>query len=103
MSYQKKFNLERENLILKKQLSFLNKQNLDLKNSLNKNTEEKDDALKKLDDNNNKYLCNICFTNPKNIILNPCFHFTFCDKCLPKLKDCPVCRQYIECYHYVYN
>ena len=103
MNYQKKFNLERENLFLKNNLNNLTKQSLLLKEKFLevKNNEEKMKA--KLAENNNIYLCNICYENPKNIILNPCFHFNLCEKCLSKIRNCTICREPIECYHIVYS
>ncbi len=45
-----------------------------------------------------KYLCNICFTEPKDCILEPCRHFVACRRCCYKLDKCPVCRAPIETY-----
>lgn len=36
--------------------------------------------------------CQICLDNNKNIIINPCGHYYFCDKCLEKIKRCPICK-----------
>ena len=43
-----------------------------------------------------KYLCNICYDNNKNIIMVPCYHFVSCKRCSSKLETCPICRTEIE-------
>lgn len=51
------------------------------------------------------YLCCICMTNPKNVILNPCHHFIMCRRCLDSLDTarCPKCRVEFEDYLVVYH
>lgn len=49
---------------------------------------------------------NICFKNPRNILLQPCNHFKMCSSCFSKLSEeatalrnellCPFCRQIIQ-------
>lgn len=43
------------------------------------------------------FMCVICYTNPKNIILQPCLHLAICDKCWTKVqrqrKVCPMCKR----------
>ena len=42
---------------------------------------------------NPDYLCNICYENRCNLVLNPCGHI-FCDKCYSsKEKFCFICRK----------
>lgn len=75
-----------------------------------------DSELKKLNSNNKKlvkennrlvkvcqfekekYLCNICYQNQKDCIIEPCRHFATCSNCSFQLDKCPVCRQKIEKY-----
>ena len=51
----------------------------------------------------NIYRCVVCLENPKNIILQPCFHFAICQKCLHKLDKCPICRDNIDLYNVVFD
>merc|ERR1712130_278616 len=37
-------------------------------------------------------LCVICLDNDKNIVLQPCNHFVFCDECSRDRQDCPLCH-----------
>ena len=103
MSYQKNFNLQRENMILKQNIDFLNKHFLKLNEQFIETKNNENTAIQKLKENNETYLCNICYKEKKNIILLPCFHFNLCDKCLRKIDKCTICREPIECYHYVYS
>lgn len=103
MSYQKNFNLQRENIILKRNLDILTKQLHTLKFKLNDSIQKEQNATLNLKENSEQYLCNICYIHKKNIILLPCFHFNLCDKCLSKIDKCTICREPIECYHYVYS
>jgi hypothetical protein len=42
---------------------------------------------------NPDFLCNICYENRCNLVLNPCGHM-FCDKCYTcKEKSCYICRR----------
>jgi len=117
MSYEQINKLHRISIIqdknineLKKKLQIMyeeyvskNNQLMDNNNKIKryKNIAKKSKA--ELEQNNKTYLCNICYKNKKNIILNPCFHFNLCDVCLKKVKNCPICREEIECYHYIYD
>ena len=103
MSYQKNFNLQRENIILKQNIEVLNKHFFKLKEQFIESKNNEKTLVQKLEENNETYLCNVCYKNNKNIILLPCFHFNLCDKCLSKLDKCAICRKPIECYHYVYS
>jgi hypothetical protein len=46
--------------------------------------------------------CLICFNNPSNVIVQPCYHLALCSQCFPMYCDrmatpeCPCCRQKIE-------
>lgn len=103
MSYQKNFKLQRENIILKQNLDILKKHVSSLKIQLNDSILKEQKAIKNFEQNNEQYLCNICYKDNKNIILLPCFHFNLCHKCLNKIDKCTICREPIECYHYVYS
>lgn len=40
-------------------------------------------------------LCNICYENRMNLVLNPCGHI-FCDKCFKETnKTCYICRKFV--------
>lgn len=36
--------------------------------------------------------CIVCLDAPSKVLLNPCGHAQFCNKCATQLKTCPVCR-----------
>jgi len=36
--------------------------------------------------------CIICYTNPPEMILLPCRHFSVCSDCFKHIDKCPVCR-----------
>ncbi|KAL5022381.1 hypothetical protein ScPMuIL_001536 [Solemya velum] len=40
--------------------------------------------------------CTLCFDNPANIVLLPCQHMGFCQKCALQLETCPICRKHIK-------
>jgi len=68
------------NKIIKRQ----EKDNIDLKQALHYEKE--------------KYLCNICYQNQKDCIIEPCRHFAGCKNCSTQLSKCPICRGPIESY-----
>jgi hypothetical protein len=40
--------------------------------------------------------CSLCCSNKSNVVLQPCLHRNFCDKCAKRLKGlCPICRKKI--------
>ena len=49
-----------------------------------------------------KYECCVCMKEQKNVILEPCLHFSICEYCLSKLSDCPVCRKKIDFFYKIY-
>ena len=79
-----------------------NNQNLKLKNQcydlniINQNLKTDVEYLKK------KYECCVCMSNPKNVILEPCYHFSICEECLKNFNKCPICRKEIELYYKIY-
>ena len=98
MSYNKIIKLEQESIRQKNLIQKLIERSTILTNEIrNKNT-----ILKEKEARLESYKCEICYTNNKDIILNPCFHFNICNECLQKITKCPVCREPIECYHIVY-
>ena len=103
MSYSKIMNLERQLNVCNRKIYMIRTENNILINKLRISIKSENEHKQALINNNNNYLCNICYDNTKNIILNPCFHFNLCDKCLTKIDKCPVCRTPIECYHYVFG
>ncbi len=50
-----------------------------------------------------KYMCNICFDNLKNVVIVPCYHFVSCKRCASKLPNCPICRSEIESMLYLFG
>ena len=46
-----------------------------------------------IDDN---YLCIICMNDLKEIICQPCNHFSLCQNCSKAINKCPLCRKDIE-------
>lgn len=45
-----------------------------------------------------KYICNVCYENPKDCIIDPCKHFAGCRACCIQLDKCPICRTEIKSY-----
>ena len=41
-------------------------------------------------------ICKICMSNEVGIVFLPCGHLISCLNCSPKVKDCPLCRQFIK-------
>lgn len=41
-------------------------------------------------------LCKVCISEEINIVSLPCAHMFACVQCMPRLKECPVCRQKIQ-------
>jgi len=39
--------------------------------------------------------CCICLTEEKDVVFAPCGHYTCCNTCSIKIKECPICRAYI--------
>ncbi|KAI7866175.1 hypothetical protein BDF14DRAFT_1969545 [Spinellus fusiger] len=46
-------------------------------------------------DEEEAYLCAICFDEPKNILLMPCHHGGLGEECSKVIKNCPMCRAFI--------
>lgn len=41
-------------------------------------------------------LCVICTVNQRDVVYMPCCHFSTCTICSKKIKECPICRTFIE-------
>jgi hypothetical protein len=41
-------------------------------------------------------LCIICFNGPKDTVLFPCRHLSFCGNCVRDQQKCPICRKKVE-------
>ena len=83
--------------VLKLRLELMDINNNIYRTLLDARTREKDELVTRLE----QYLCAVCLVNPRNCILEPCFHFVSCEACIAKLLDdhCPVCRT--KCSFYV--
>ena len=100
---QRELMLHRNNsLSVKNQINSLIKDNNKLSKENNKIKFINNSLEKKMTKLVDRYRCVVCFTNPKNVIFNSCFHFSVCTKCLGKLTECPICREEIDLYSIVY-
>jgi hypothetical protein len=83
--------------VLNLRLELMNINNNIYRTLLDIRTREKDELVTRLD----QYLCAVCLVNPRNCILEPCYHFASCESCIAKLLDdnCPICRT--RCTFYV--
>lgn len=45
-----------------------------------------------------KYICNVCYEQQKDCIIEPCKHFAGCRSCCIRLDKCPICRTEIKSY-----
>lgn len=84
-------NVKNTYLIEKKKLEELLKIKNNMGSYLKSNEDKyKDDIKKQI---NPDFLCNICYENRCNLVLNPCGHL-FCDKCFTNNeKLCFICRK----------
>ncbi|KAI8375238.1 hypothetical protein BD560DRAFT_350050 [Blakeslea trispora] len=64
-----------------------------LQEELSAMIEEKENSPSKEDD---KHSCILCFTQPIEFCLIPCYHYAFCQECSIKLTECPICRTTIK-------
>ena len=109
MSLEKINNLERQLSYLHKMYLNKNNQNINLKvqcnnlNIINNSLKNDVDILKNdVEFFKKKYECCVCMNNPKNVILEPCYHFSICEECLKNFDKCPICRKNIELYYKIY-
>ena len=65
--------------------------------------DEKFDEVVYSSEDNSKVICNICFTNRRNVLYIPCRHMISCNSCSLKMdKKCPYCCQDINEFINVY-
>lgn len=66
--------------------------------------EKENQRLKKvIEFEKEKYLCNVCFQETKDCIIEPCRHFAGCQTCCTQLNTCPICRTEIDSYITLFN
>eukprot|EP00927_Polykrikos_kofoidii_P027010 TRINITY_DN2391_c0_g1_i2.p1 TRINITY_DN2391_c0_g1~~TRINITY_DN2391_c0_g1_i2.p1 ORF type:complete len:288 (+),score=66.83 TRINITY_DN2391_c0_g1_i2:661-1524(+) len=41
-------------------------------------------------------LCCICQETPREVLLQPCLHFAFCQSCVERVDICPLCRENVQ-------
>ena len=93
------FKEEKEELI-----SQIKELKLKFKNAEKRNLMLEEESLKmrtmilELEKENDEQLCTVCLVDKKHILLQPCNHLCFCQKCYLHKKwfECPQCRQQIE-------
>jgi E3 ubiquitin-protein ligase BRE1 len=65
-------------------------------NSTKSLTKELREAKTKIEQQEARHLCGICFERPRDAIVLPCTHFLYCNQCLSEntknSKKCPACR-----------
>lgn len=94
-----KLKLENENLNLKIKIKSLESNYIENTKDILIENERLNDNIKTIMDVNNAddlYLCTICMDNIRDIIITPCYHSVVCNKCINKLKCCPICRSSIK-------
>jgi hypothetical protein len=70
-----------------------------LLNKIIKNIQEENKKLKHIINyEKEKYICNVCYQNQKDCIIEPCRHFVGCKSCSTQLNKCPICRGEIDSY-----
>jgi hypothetical protein len=50
----------------------------------------------------NMEICVLCWTHLRTVILLPCMHIVMCAKC-PKVKECPVCKTFVQSSKTIYK
>lgn len=80
------------------QIKELKNQEKKLKKALIKVQDDNEQLKQLYEFEKEKYMCNICFQNQKNCIIEPCRHFAGCVNCSTKLNTCPICRKDIDSY-----
>jgi predicted nucleic acid-binding protein len=92
--HQSKFHLVKADNIIKE----LGQKTKLMKNALYLSQNENLKLHKKLEFEKEKYVCNVCYQNQKDCIIQPCRHFAGCKLCCEKLNTCPICRTEIKSY-----
>ena len=62
-------------------------------NKLKNKIKELDEEIKKYEE---KFMCNICYEYPKNVLFMPCKHFACCDDCSDNVYVCCICRENVK-------
>lgn len=52
---------------------------------------------------NEKYLCTMCKTTPRTVLIKNCNHLLTCDSCIKKISVCPKCNLEIEKYEKIFR
>ena len=102
MSFEKISKLENQLFSLSRNYQNINYK---LKNTILENNQLKmnNNFLKtEVENIKSKYECCVCMKEQKNVILEPCLHFSICEQCLSKLSECPVCRKKIDFFYKIY-
>ncbi len=47
--------------------------------------------------------CSICMDSNKDVVLEPCNHFSICNNCAKRISHCPICRVKIENIKIIFN
>lgn len=76
----------------------LSKQQKTMKKIINRLEGDKNNLKKLLQYEKEKYICNVCYTKPKDCIIEPCRHFVGCKDCSVQVNKCPICRGEIDSY-----
>lgn len=88
-------------------LEIIEKTNISILINLEKRLDKITSAIRKLKNtikyNKRKKACVICYEKLQRVILLPCQHSDFCNKCVKQFEEkhnnlCPLCRQEIETY-----
>lgn len=89
-----KFNLVKADNSIKE----MTKKQQKLQDALKIMKDENKSLNRKLEFEKEKYVCNVCWQNPKDCIIDPCRHFAGCKSCCCQLDICPICRTEIKSY-----
>ena len=60
-------------------------------------------ANEQLSQERDKLLCVICLDVPRKVLLKPCKHYCLCSNCTNGLRECPICKQWIQKTEVIYN
>jgi len=91
-----------ENDLFMKQLENYKQLNA-IKAEQNASLDGKISSIQKMFDNcHARIICTICKNTPVNTLLKPCLHANFCQECVSKIHQCPLCREEITTSHLFY-
>jgi len=46
----------------------------------------------RLEDNEERHVCKICYEREINTVLLDCYHAALCTRCVQQVTHCPICR-----------